>query len=110
MCGLLPPSAPKHRKIKWNIIMKSDGAGDFPVCSQTDFLPFSSSALQSRLTDKKKGQETGGWKEERDLGIESSLVLRDLLPETSVFPAPQQPLLLGSQLPPGRFAWIQLSL
>lgn len=67
-------------------------------------------SAESRSTDRRKGQETGGWKEDRDLGVESSLILREFLPETSVFPAPQKPLLLGSQLPPGRFAWIQLSL
>lgn len=66
LCGLISSDALKYWKIEWNIIMKLSDAGHFPVCSQTDSLPFSGSALYSQgepQRGRRRNLECGGWKE-----------------------------------------------
>lgn len=124
LCGLLPPSAPTHRKITWNITMKSDGAGDFPVCYQTDFLLSSSSALQSQDQPMKgRGRKLEGGRR-REIWVSSPLwfsgscYLRHQcfqLPNSLSFWGPSFPQagLLGSSfsvMPPASGTWHSLFL
>ena len=83
--------------------MKCSGAGHFPVCSQTGSLPSSASALYSQgQPERGRCWKLEGGRHQGSLGILSSLISQAATP--AVFLAPQEPLLLWSQLPPGGLA------
>ena len=89
----LPFSASKCPKMKWKIILKSDGAGHFLVCLQMYSLPFSGSGLPSgRWPEREAG--AGSWKVGGEERPAFSAFFLSEVAAPAVFPVPKL-------LPPG---------